>query len=94
MTEQIQCNNCSALLGHKLVYYHNMVNILQDHITSKHKDSNRVLTQDDLTFMATMRNGKKTITTIENYVLDRLNVDRQCCRMALMTSVDTSSIIH
>lgn len=94
MTEQLQCGNCGAFIGHKLMYYHNMTNILKQHIITKKKAENSTISQDDLTFVATLKNDKKIITTIENYVLDRMNIKRQCCRMTLMTSVDTSSIIH
>lgn len=92
MTEQMICGNCGALYGHKLSYFKNMVEIMKQNMINK-SDINHT-TQDELNLEVTVKNGRKRVITIEDYVLDQLNIHRQCCRMSVMTSVDTSKYIH
>lgn len=71
----VKCFTCGKVLANKYRYYQQEIRQLK---------SNQGMSVDDVTYLSKGHKGK----TPEGELLDRLQLDKMCCRRHMLTHVD------
>jgi len=96
MSELGFCTSCGKHIASHIKRFHELKNEVLSTIDEDITLSN--ITSDDMMITVSTRqsNGiiRPTMMTIDNYILDRMGIERYCCRKNIMCSVDMTDIIH
>lgn len=71
----VKCFTCGKILGNKYRYYQQEV---------RRKKSNQDMNVEDVVYLSKENKDK----TPEGELLDKLNLDKMCCRRHMLTHVD------